>query len=265
MSRRNNYPSHAQQNKMVSMDLGQFSDAVKAGQRLSPQFKQAWHMHCESSPSALSYGQHVSYDPAKYDRDFIGCFFSNLASCYMQQLGAGSLWTQQPCVVNAGGPIFHGGEAAASAGPTPDEQATVFELVEVGKAADANWRGMWELHCNTYGNWDQNPANHPVMFTVAHVFKFGITKLVETAWASPYLVAFASVAKPFLVKTVKIGQGRSAEWKQKWGDFCDAKAGGTRDPNHHDSGTLVEFFDTCALPEFGNEAWMLPFQGGAEE
>ena len=56
----------------------------------------------------------------------------------------------------------------------------------------------------------------------------------------------------------------SEVWKEQWGLFADSKANGTRDPQRHDAGSLMEFFDTIALQQFGNEAWMQPYVNGSE-
>ena len=42
----------------------------------------------------------------------------------------------------------------------------------------------------------------------------------------------------------------------------------TRDPNRHDAGSLMEFFDTIAITEFKGHSWMQPYMtgdGGAGE
>jgi hypothetical protein len=65
-----------------------------------------------------------------------------------------------------------------------------------------------------------------------------------------------------MVQSIKRGQALSEAWKESWGSFADSKANGTRDPNRHDAGSLMEFFDTKALVQFPNEPWMTPYTKG---
>ena len=50
--------------------------------------------------------------------------------------------------------------------------------------------------------------------------------------------------------------------KEQWGLFADSKANGTRDPNRHDAGSLMEFFATIAMQQFNRTKDYLSSAGG---
>merc|ERR1712194_76916 len=85
----------------------------------------------------------------------------------------------------------------------------------------------------------------------------------SAAWAYEYLVSLGELAKPYMVHTIRVGRSVSDKWETQWTTFTDSKGTGTRDPRGHDAGTLMEFFDTIALPNFRSEPWMKPYVDGS--
>ena len=65
-----------------------------------------------------------------------------------------------------------------------------------------------------------------------------------------------------MVQTIKKGQSLDETWKTCWGNFADSKMNGTRDPNRHDAGSLMEFFDTIAMTQFKDQTWMAGYLTG---
>eukprot|EP00392_Amoebophrya_sp_AT5.2_P016263 g16521.t1 len=140
----------------------------------------------------------------------------------------------------------------------------VIELVKQGQRNSAEWKTMWIDWCQENGAGVHDPTRHQACFIIAFVLKYGLAEVVSAPWASPYLVSLGELAKPYMVSTIKKGQSLSEIWKEQWGLFADSKANGTRDPNRHDAGSLMEFFDTIALQQFGSETWMQPYVNGSE-
>ncbi|CAD7936730.1 unnamed protein product [Amoebophrya sp. A120] len=321
----------------------EYADVVKAGQRCSTNFKNAWHAYCESQG-------HVMYDPAKHEVTFIQGFLDNLGKGYLTMAGQQHQITQNGVTAypnaaqsNTSTPANYGGSRYGSDGAytsdgtpagmdynssgggyTPaggkkgggkggnnygygaapgnyqngggagnygygasnSQQPTqmynhqqgqasqtaanasalgrVIELVKQGQRNSAEWKTMWIDWAQENGNGVHDPTRHQACFIIAFVLKYGLAEVVSAPWASPYLVSLGELAKPYMVSSIKKGQSISEVWKEQWGLFADSKANGTRDPNRHDAGSLMEFFDTIALQQFSTESWMLPYVNGSE-
>lgn len=223
---------------------GGVAQAVKAGQRCSQTFKQAWHQYCELAG-------HQTYDPNKHDTNFLQGFFDAVAGGYMENL------KNNP---NSG----KGKGKGAKGYPVGTHPALpkVIELVKQGQRNSAEWKNMWIEWCQKQGAGVQDPNRHSALFVIAFVLKFGLEPVVNASWAGPYLVSLGELCKPFMVQTIKKGQSLDETWKQAWGNFADSKMNGTRDPNRHDAGSLMEFFDTIAMQKFRDEPWMVGYLTG---
>ncbi len=59
-------------------DEAQYANAVKAGQRSSPNFKTAWHQFCEMNGSQ-------TFDPSKHPTDFVQSFFDAIGQAFLKE------------------------------------------------------------------------------------------------------------------------------------------------------------------------------------
>lgn len=254
-------------------DHSSYVDSIKVAQRSSQNIKHAWQQYCESNGR-------VMFDPAKQSTDFIQTFLDQLGKAYLGGGGGrgGTNYDSGGSLHGSGGPGGRGydqnspstngnsmnrGVAGRSSAQDPAFQR-VIELVKQGQRNSPEWKNMWTDWCQENGNGVNDPTRHVPFSVIGFVLKFGLAEVVNAPWASPYLVSLGELAKPFMVQTIKKGQSMSETWKEQWGVFADSKANGTRDPNRHDAGSLMEFFDNIALPQFGSEAWMTPYVTGQE-
>lgn len=255
--------------------LAQMAEFIKTGQRSSINFKNAWHTHCEAN------GQ-MMFDPTKQSTEFIQGFLDTLGKAYMAQSGGaagarGGGYGQDNGSFgggrggydqHSGSSPTYGNRVRANTNSRNQAQDPAFgkviELVKQGQRNSPEWKNMWIDWCQENGNGVHDPTRHSPCFIIAFVLKYGLAEVVSAHWASPYLVSLGELAKPFMVQTIKKGQSMSEIWKDQWGTFADSKANGTRDPNRHDAGSLMEFFDTIALQQFSSEAWMSPYITGNE-
>lgn len=244
-----------------------FIDAVKTGQRSSQNFKAAWHQYCDAQG-------HMMYDPAKQSSDYITSFFDALGKAYMGpnaspvQGGGQGGFNRGGFRFDEASPGFRNGKGGGynsnKTGAGDPSLQRVIDLVKQGQRNSQEWKNMWIDWCQDNGNGVHDPTRHSACFIIAFVLKFGLAEVVSAPWASNYLVSLGELAKPYMVSSIKKGQSMSEVWKEQWGLFADSKANGTRDPNRHDAGTLMEFFDTIALTQFKSEQWMVPYVTGAE-
>lgn len=235
-----------------NLDQESLAALVKTGQRSSTSFKEAWHNYCEVHG-------HSFFDPNRQTPDFIAKFLDTIANGYLN--GGGRI---------GGGVGAYGGGARGAPGgyrnntaPTNPQQGkdSVVEMVKSGQRSDAEWKEGWNAWCEERGGIN-NPAKHEPISLMAFVLKYGLDRVVAADWAQAYLVQLGELAKPLMVKAVKRGQAQSEEWKNAWGEFADGRANGMRDPNRHEAGSLMEFFDTIAFPQFQTEPWMSGFLTG---
>ncbi|CAD7959868.1 unnamed protein product [Amoebophrya sp. A25] len=256
-----------------------YAEVIKTGQRSSTNFKNAWHQFCEQNNQAM-------YDPNKHDQSFIQQFLDHMGKAFLNSHGMPSSAQGQappaitPITGASGGRYGSEGQSPAN-GYNADgggkgkgkfrsnvqvdgSLGRVIELVKQGQRNSQDWKTLWIDWCQENGNGIHDPTRHSACFIIAFVLKYGLAEVVSAPWASPYLVSLGELAKPYMVATIKKGQSMSEVWKEQWGLFADSKANGTRDPQRHDAGSLMEFFDTIALQQFGNEAWMQPYVTGSE-
>lgn len=150
----------------------------------------------------------------------------------------------------------------------PNAHNDCVRLIKTGQAKDPEWKDAWHLHCGEHGGGTNDPGKHDSLFLLAFCFKYGISRLVNAAWAKDFLESLGEVAKPHLVRALKRGQAMNNEWRQKWIEFTDAKnenpaRDAMRDPNRQAAGTLMEFYDSIAVPLFADEEWMQPILVGS--
>lgn len=277
-------------------DQPDYVAAVKAGQRSSHNFKQAWHMYCESQNQTF-------YDPARHDNAFVQGFFDQLGIGYIQMIKGGSPVQRPPSggptppfqpqrnsgppnFLNQGpnnfqrpdsphgGPMNHkGGMGMKGAGkngnfnpgvPDGTPLARIQQLVKMGQRSSAEWKQLWIDWCQQNGNGVQDPARHSSLFILSFVLRFGLAQVVGTQWAQPYLVSLGELAKPFMTATITRGCQESEPWQDLWSTFADGKGPNLREPSKHDAGSLMEFFDMTAMVQFQNEPWMQCYQTGNE-
>lgn len=251
----------------------QYADAVKAGQRSSPNFKTAWHQFCEMNGSQ-------TFDPAKHPVDFVQSFFDAIGQAFLkdpilpgtaspaqnpQRRGnfGGNHGMQAGGYNNQGGFQQQGGyqqrrQYGGVVGGGSTALTKCMEMVKQGQRSSPEWKQRWIEFCSECGNGIQDPGRHDAIFIVSFVMKFGLADVVNANWANPYLVSLGELAKPLMVRTIKKGQTNDDLWRESWQGFSEGKGTG-RDPNLHDAGSLMEFFDTVAIPQFSHMPYMQPY------
>lgn len=236
-------------------------EAIKVGQRVSFEWKDAWHHWCDARAAQ----RQSVYDPAKYPADALTDFFRTMGGLYGQYYRGPPRDTRR----GGGGPgpqMEHGYTSRRTGRQYEEDIAdTLIEMVKCGQRQSPEWKEGWSAFCSEYAGGQNDPrkqAHNPVFF-VAYCFRFGLSTLGTEPWAQPFLSAIAKAAMPVVVKAIKDGQRNSTAWKEAWGAFCDTKGIQFRDPSRHDAGSLLHFMDTVALAKFSTEPWVEPFISGS--
>lgn len=253
------------------IDESALHEAVKAGQRVSPEWKDAWRHWCESTG-------HTMYDPTKHGVDHIAGFFRHVAQCYMQNdrqhggyVNMANAFGQPPNPARPPTQRHRPQHGYQSPGISKKFSAVgnggcgeLIELVKAGQRANPTWKESWADFCQANGNGLNDPNKHSKnpLFFVAFCFKYGLGLLGAEEWAQPYLSNVAQVAMPYIVEAIKQGQRADQQWKEKWIQFVEETGSTFRDPNRHDAGTLLQYMDTVAMPQFSERAWMQSFLTG---
>eukprot|EP00397_Hematodinium_sp_SG-2012_P044719 GEMP01050009.1.p1 GENE.GEMP01050009.1~~GEMP01050009.1.p1 ORF type:complete len:273 (-),score=61.06 GEMP01050009.1:799-1617(-) len=236
-------------------------EAIKVGQRVSTEWKEAWHHWCDNR----SRGQQSVYDPAKYQVRELTEFFKAMGGLYAQHF-----FRKVSIPVREN----RGGRSQTDQGLPPRQRAgradnegpeTLIDLVKMGQRQSTEWKEAWSVFCGEHAGGQNDPrkqGNNPVFF-IAFCFRYGLGQLGSEDWSQPFLGAIAKTAMPLIVDAIKQGQRNCTLWKDAWGEFCETKQSQFRDPSRHDAGSLLQFMDTVGIPKFGSEPWMEPFVTGA--
>eukprot|EP00397_Hematodinium_sp_SG-2012_P033346 GEMP01035613.1.p1 GENE.GEMP01035613.1~~GEMP01035613.1.p1 ORF type:complete len:311 (+),score=55.56 GEMP01035613.1:44-934(+) len=240
-----------------------FAAAVKAGQRASIKFKEAWRMWVSRQPY-LGEGRSPPLDPTRYDESQLRAFFESVGSTFLNnsQHFSGRQPPRDNFALVPRKPEFASIGGRGGGGP-------VYEMVEFVKAGQKNrqeFRDAWKLHCDEFANGTKDPNNHDGPFFVSFAFRYGVSVLGSEDWAQPHLGALSNIAVPLLVDSIKTGQRYDPEWKDMWISFCDkqASAPGTYDPARQDGGSLLQFMETVGLRNFGDRSWCQIFLTGVK-
>jgi len=277
------------QKRRVALDDSSLQEAVKVGQRASPEWKDAWRHWCDRQG-------HTVYDPAKHPSEFLKDFFRMMGNLYINDQMEGNLYgnplttSQRPAqrfVTQSDTDRFtirqdrseikrrphldqgrdgmrRPGMNSTATMPAAQDVQTLQDMIKAGQRNNASWKESWAEFCAENGNGINDPKKHahnPAFF-VAFCFRFGLSTVGREDWAQAYLPAIAKTAMPLIVDAIKQGQRSSQEWKDKWSEFCTENDSKFMDPTRHDAASLLQFIDTVALTQFEHEPWMEPFVSG---
>jgi len=143
-----------------------------------------------------------------------------------------------------------------------DKWVDLVLLVQAGLQNDLSWRDSWKLWCKNADQSDDPSAyRSDPMFIIAFVFHWGLANVCEVPWAKSFLVSLGNVSKNYMVKAVKTGLSIDAEWRDAWTNYANMKAN-YHDASLHDPGSLFEFFDTIAIVQFQDRAFLQVFLTG---
>lgn len=218
-------------------DVPSYADAVRAGQRSSPNFKNAWHQFCDSE------GQPV-YDPAKQSPEFLQQFFDRLGVFFLKATGQepiehnirssgkgnGRQSQNNLQLQNANHSARRGSQMSGYVSPRNDHSprgtgqhnndyhngrnsevnlnpptstaqalGQVVELIKLGQRNSRDWKTSWIQWCQQNGGGVHDPTRHDSMFIIAFVLKYGLADVVQAKWARNHLIALGELAKPCMV------------------------------------------------------------------
>lgn len=281
------------QKRRVALDDQSLQEAVKVGQRASPEWKDAWRHWCDRQG-------HTVYDPVKHPSEFLKDFFRMMGNLYLKDQVEGNAFgnqmnplsstrnsqpqrSTQRFVTQSDGDRYtirrdrsepkrrpqqdglrRPGPVSTTAMPQPQNNQCLQDLIKAGQRNNNSWKEAWGEFCAEYGNGINDPKKHahnPAFF-VAFCFRFGLSTVGREDWAQTYLPGIAKTAMPLIVDAIKQGQRSSPEWKEKWSEFCTENDSKFMDPTRHDAASLLQFIDTVALAHFEHEEWMAPFVSG---
>jgi len=223
--------------------------AVKVGQRVSPEWKDAWQLFCDQRQQGRP-----MYDPAKYSGPDLIEFFRTVGSLARQG--------DVPMMSRGGGrPQMDNRMDNRMGNRGGGDAQGLVTLVKAGQRACPEWREQWTQFCMDFSKGMSDPAKqaHNPSFFLAFFFKFGLGSLCTQDWAIEHLPSIANAATPLLVAAIKQGQRESPEWKDMWQQYCEEKQSKFCDPARQDASSLLEFMDTIGMTKFVNEPWMEPF------
>lgn len=246
--RREKRPRHEPRN-----DPAVLIDVIKSGQRCSRNFKDAWSTYCQNQGL-------IMLDPAKHNPELLESFLDSLGKSYLNN----------PIDNRTGKGKGKGGMKGGMKGGGNFESVhlNVIEFIKDGQRNDTEWQSQWNDWCAEKGDGMMNPNKHDPIFLIAFVFHFGLAKVVQMPWAGPHLGNLGQMAKPMLANIVKKGQSMSEDWRDEWTKFVESKTAdgktAMKDPKLHESGVLLEFFDTIAIPNYKESEWMHGLVTGAE-
>jgi len=179
----------------------QFPDyvaAVKAGQRSSQNFKDAWHLYCERC------GQ-TYFDPARHDNHYLQSFFDQLAQGYITMIkGPNAVG----CPTNATG----GGATGAGTGTGGGSRTG-------GPGGGNNMSGGGPGGMQSIGPMGMRQTNNGSISGGGGANNSGGSQGGQRNFG----VGSGRVENTPLKRCqelVKMGQRNSAEWKQLWIDWC---------------------------------------------
>lgn len=271
---RNDGRGNSHQRRRVSIDENSMRDAVKVGQRASPEWKEAWCHWCDSNGASI-------YDPAKYEANKLTSFFAELGAAFntIQSTKPGrqqqrtyspprqARTSQGTGRSNVGTASTRSSNKGVGRGVAPSYGAGSREMVEfvkLGQKAGNDFKEMWKEHCDTYGGGTKDPNMHSDAFFTSFLFRYGVSEIGAQDWAKDFLGQVSAIASPYIISAIKAGQREDQGWKDAWADFCNERASekGTLDPTRQDSGSLFEFMETVAMDQFGEKPWMELFLSG---
>ena len=140
------------------------------------------------------------------------------------------------------------------------------DMVKTGQRASYHYRTAWTIYCALYGAGKNDPARHDEKFIRGFIDYLGelatnglssiatsqginIDEIVQTnkrppMGAEPPTKRFKQepdeIKLPFAEKVKSLQRANPAA-KEAWWAFCDASAGGLRDPMRHDTDSLQAF------------------------
>jgi len=260
------------QRRRVSLDENGLREAVKVGQRASPEWKEAWCLWCDVN------GQSI-YDPAKYEAHKLAQFFKEVGSAFARNSSSGrrernysprgSRKTGSSVRSSAGHPLkqqpppplmmnHHQGGASKS--------RDMVDFIKTGQKTRSDFKDMWRDHCDTYGGGTKDPNGHDDAFFTSFLFRYGVSEIGSQDWAKDHLSIVSTIAQPYIIAAIKAGKREDPTWKEAWANFVNEHATdkGTLDPARQDCASLFEFMETVGLAQFADKPWILDFMGGKQ-
>lgn len=195
---------------------------MKEIQRSDPSGKEQWDAYTDQ------FGHGVR-DPSKHDNEFLVEFLTSLRN-----------------------------------GVRYEPKNTLADLLKEGQRKSAAWKRCWSAYCQQFGNGLNDPLKHDAAFCSGFLeflatagcgaLQSGMIlvqpSLKRMSPGAPLPGALAmpgATAKDQLVMAVKGFQRQGPEKKELWGAFCDAHAGGTRDPSRHEQSSLEMFLSQHSI------------------
>lgn len=182
-------------------------EKIKTLQKSDESAKQQWWAYCDSKGNGTR-------DPSKHNVPFLKNFITTYES------GAGF-------------------ELSAYQNGDTSFQAMVAEVKRLQKS-DTDFKGQWWAYCDAEGNGIHDPTKHDANFLQTFLANFHAGMRFESS------LSFTEVLRPGatqdeLIAHIKLLQRSKDDAKEAWSVFCEALAGGVRDPAKHDVSTLQQF------------------------
>jgi len=134
------------------------------------------------------------------------------------------------------------------AAPPSSTDPMLIKFVKEGQRNCLPFKEFWVKYCEEHGGGTYDPRKHSTAFFVGCALVYGVHKLVDEAWAKPYLGSVGIAGRPLLARIIKRGQ--RDELKESWKNFCEKKGEGKFDPELYDPQTLFEFMGTVGMETY---------------
>lgn len=248
----------------AAMSGGDKAEEVKNLCRNDSRAKEVWRSWTDQNASGTKDPTRLS--PESLDQ-FLSEFYSGVAATGGGMNGG----------MNGG---FNGGMkrpvvlAAPAAGGAPD--AELGQIVKAGQRVSPAWKAAWVQFATEQGGGKYDPTKHTKEFLVSFLEWLGSSATGQASGPSlgpsprpsgPMGALGGGAFKPSIVapgqgpakkprtapvvsqdpnvaamaQQVRDAQKSDPNLKQQWSDFCDANAGGTKDPSRHSVDTLTAF------------------------
>ncbi|CAE7656152.1 unnamed protein product [Symbiodinium pilosum] len=232
---------------------------IKNMQRIDPTFKQTWWDFCESQLGGVR-------DPNRHDESVLGTF--------LEQYNSGAI-APSPFRAEEGwwgkgkGKGGGGGGGGYDMGWAMMMGGGLGDMIKQGQRASYHYRTAWTIYCALYGAGKNDPTKHDDKFIrgyldyLGELATNGLSSIASsqginleeitanTTNKRPQVGGEAAPMKKFksepdeiklpLAEKVKNMQRSNPAAKEAWWAYCDAQAGGLRDPMRHDTDSLQAF------------------------
>jgi len=194
-------------------------EEVKRVQHTSEQWRQAWHVHCDTFGGGVR-------DPLRHDALFLMRFL-------VGHIAPSTLPSALPLSLPSSVPI-----AVSTATSQHEEPSSIAMKVKQLQRLSVENRDLWHKLCDEERNGVRDPNRHDDAF---------LHRFVEIAGQGSSICHQPEEATSELVSEVKLAQKNSPEWREAWHQFCDTENSGIRDPVRHSKSSLRRFLDGIGL------------------